>query len=92
MFVVYGISIQTETIKLCLRLGSPVITYTQDKCMFVKSKKQIDIGENFNNFPVHEKDQDAIGVCYVFTENSPGVFKREEVMKFNCLPSGNKFL
>ncbi len=61
--------------------------------MFIKSNQgDIDVGKHFNNFPVHEEDQDALGVQYVFTDNSPGAFEREKIMKFNCFPFGNKCL
>jgi len=74
-----------------LQQGSPIEDYTQDTDHFIKSKQgDIDIGKHFNNFRVHEEDQISLGVRYVYTDNSPGAVEREEIMKFNCCPFGNK--
>ena len=73
-----------------LQLGSPAQDYTQDTDVFAKTKQgDVDIGKHFNNFGVHEVDQDSMGVRYIYTSNKPGAVEREELWKFSSCCFGN---
>jgi len=74
-----------------LECGSPIMDYTRDPSVFIKTKQgDIDVGQHFNNFRAHGCDQPSLGVRYMHTDNSPGAIERESLMGFVVYPFGNK--
>lgn len=73
-----------------LRLGSPPTDYSsQEASFYIKTKQgDIDVGQHFNNFRVHPRDQHLLGVRYVYTNNKKGAVEKEEYVHFNCSPFG----
>ena len=79
------------TVAEYLKLGSPVTDYTQDACNFIKTTQgDIDVGQHFNNFRVHPRDQHTLGVRYIYTNNADGAVERETFLRFNCCPFGHR--
>ncbi|KAL7534633.1 LOW QUALITY PROTEIN: hypothetical protein ACHAXR_008890 [Thalassiosira sp. AJA248-18] len=55
-------------VEMYLQLDSPVVDYTQDTSVYIKSKQaDIDVGQHFNNFRVHADDRKYMGVKFVQT-------------------------
>ena len=74
-----------------LQQGSPVMDYTQDASIFIKTLQgDIDVGQHFNNFRVHPKDQHTLGVRYIYTDNANNSEEREAWFRFNCCPFGHR--
>ena len=74
-----------------LREGSPVLDYTQEDNVFIKSKQgDIDVGQHFNNFRMHEVDRPYNGVRQILTNNAPGGTETQTWRRFTVLPFGTK--
>jgi hypothetical protein len=79
------------TVSEYLQQGSPIMDYTQDTCNFIKTTQgDIDVGQNFNNFRVHPRDQHTLGIRYTHTNNAVGDVERESWFRFNCCPFGHR--
>jgi len=73
-----------------LQRGSPSEDYlSRDASGFIKTKQgDIDVGQHFNNFRVHPKDHQHLGVRFIYTNNKDGAIERETRLQFNCCPFG----
>ena len=79
------------TVGKYLKQGSPVADYTQDTCNYIKTTQgDIDVGQHFNNFRVHPRDQHTLGVRFTYTNNTVGAVEPEAFLKFNCCPFGHR--
>ena len=67
-----------------LQLDSPSEDYlSQDASGFIKTKQgDIDVGQHFNNFRVHPKDHQHLGVRFIHTNNKDGAVERETRLQF----------
>jgi len=74
-----------------LQQGSPVMEYTQEPSIFIKTKQgDIDVVQHFNNFRCHLIDQHTLGVRYIYNNNDGISEEREAWFQFNCLQFGNR--
>ena len=76
-----------------LAAGSPVLNYKVEegqRGQFVASYHfDVDVGQHFNNFRVHEKDRHLLGVRVTETRND-GSPEKDSFMRFNVLNFGLK--
>ena len=72
-----------------LKQGSPVMDYTQDASLFIKTfQGDVDVGAMFNNFVAHESERHSLGVRFVHTDANARI-ERETFERFCVLNFGN---
>ena len=79
------------TVGRYLELGSPVQDYTAQAGNFRKSDQgDIDTGEMFQNFIIHETERHALGVRCIKTRHGKGELEETEFRRFCRLHFGGK--
>jgi hypothetical protein len=72
-----------------LKVGSPPQDYSQDQDLYIKSFSfDHDVVQQFNNFPLNEKDRHSRGVRFIHSRNDgsiePQTMLQCSVMAFGC--------